>query len=154
MKKRVVILILFVATITSGYGQRNLEAFFERYADDERFTYVSIGKGAFNMVQSLGLFDEISELTKEVQLDDKNFVSNIIGLKILSLETKENEKEMKNIIDDINKITSNPRYESIVEVREKQERTSIFLAKDKTEMVIFTRDKSEMSIIWLLSKKK
>ncbi len=154
MKKGVVVLILFIAAITSGYGQRNLEAFFDHYADDERFTYVSIGKGAFNMIQSLGLFDEISELTEEIQLDDKNFVSNIIGLKILSLESKENDKEIHHIINDLNKITSNPKYEPIVEVREKQERTSIFLAKDKTEMVIFTRDKNEMSIIWLLSKKK
>ena len=53
--------------------------------------------------------------------------------------TADSSANVGNLISDINNATTRQNYEKVVEVREKGERTEIFVAKDK----------EDLSIIWL-----
>lgn len=142
MKKIIILAVLLLTASTGIYAQKTMKSIFERYADDERFSYVSVGKGAFNMVRSL---DVLGDMTS----NEKEMIANMTGLKILSLESAKNEKLFNSLISDVKSVTAGDLHETLVEVREKGERTEIFVAKDKSEMIIISKDKEDLSIIWL-----
>ena len=141
--KKILILAVLLLTASAGlYAQKTMKAIFDKYADDERFSYVSVGKGAFNMVRSL---DVLGDVTK----NEKDMIANMTGLKILSLESSPNEAVYSTLLNDVQAATSADTHETLVEVREKGERTEIFVAKDKSEMIIISKDAEDLSIIWL-----
>lgn len=142
MKKIIILAVLLLTASTGIYAQKTMKAIFDKYADDERFSYVSVGKGAFNMVRSL---DVLGDMT----LNEKEMIANMTGLKILSLESAKNEKLFNSLISDVKSVTAGDLHETLVEVREKGERTEIFVAKDKSEMIIISKAKEDLSIIWL-----
>ena len=142
MKKIIILAVLLLTASTGIYAQKTMKSIFDSYADDERFSYVSVGKGAFNMIRSL---DVLGDMTS----NEKEMIANMTGLKILSLESAKNEKLFNSLISDVKSVTAGDLHETLVEVREKGERTEIFVAKDKSEMIIISKDKEDLSIIWL-----
>ncbi len=141
MKKMITLvatLVLFVAMTQA----QTLEKFFNKYGDDERFEYVSVGKGMMNLAGALG----------GIAKDDKELMSKMRSLKILSLEGESYAGLIKTVIDDIDQIVSRGNFESAVEVRDKGERVNIYYrvtGNDNADMLIITKEKSEMSIIWI-----
>lgn len=144
MKKKIIFVIALIALAVNMQAQKSIEAVFEKYADDERFTYVSVGRGAVNMVKSLVDLDEMTS-------KEKSIIENVTGLKILTLESKtENEEKLaKNIVSDIYRVVKTDQYDVVAEVREKGERVTIYTAKNNKEILLITNKANEMSLIWI-----
>lgn len=144
MKKKILFVIALIALAVNMQARKSIEAVFEKYADDERFTYVSVGRGAINMVKSLVDLDEMTS-------KEKSIIENVTGLKILTLESKtENEDKLaKNIVSDIYRVVKTDQYDVVAEVREKGERVTIYTAKNNKEMLLITNKANEMSLIWI-----
>lgn len=124
---------------------QSLQKFFDKYGDDERFQYVSVSKGLMNMASVFG------GLAK----DDKKMMSKMQGLKILTLEENTESTFSKSVLKELYQIIENGNFETAVEVRDKGERVHIYYrisGNDDADMLLVTRDKSELSCIWIKGK--
>ncbi len=144
MKKKFVLIALGFMFAMGSYAQKSIDAVFEKYSDDERFSYVSIGKGAMNLVKS---FVDLADLSSK----ETDIIKNVSGVKILTLELDSNKenKLAKSIIEDVNKIVKSKQYEVVAEVRDKGERVNIYSNKNNKEMLIISNDGADMSLIWI-----
>ena len=144
MKKTILLLVTLLFTAITIQAQ-SLQKFFDKYADDERFQYVSINKGMVNLGSIVG----------GVSKSDQKNLSKLNGLKILTLEAASESAIMKNIIREIEQIVSNGKFESAVEVRDKGERVNIYYrvtGNDNADMLIITKDLNEFNCIWMTGK--
>lgn len=142
MKKSLLIIIAIIGFSFSLQAQKSLDAIFDKYADDDRFTYVSVGKGAMNLVKSLTGFTNLSA-------DEKKLIQDVKSVKILTLESESTGNLGKHILADINKIIDAGNYEVIAEVRDKGERVNIYAENRKKEMLIVNSDDTAISLIWI-----
>ena len=134
-------MLIFVAASQA----QSLQKFFDKYGDDERFQYVSVSKGLMNMASVFG------GLAK----DDKKMMSKMQGLKILTLEENTESTFSKSVMKELYQIIENGNFETAVEVRDKGERVHIYYrisGNDDADMLLVTRDKSELSCIWIKGK--
>ena len=135
------VLILFIAAIEA----QTLQGLFQKYSDDERFEYVSVGKGMMNLANSFG----------GIAKNEKEMMSKMRGIKILTLNTKEDTPLLKSFTKDVNDVIENGNFEVAVEARDKGERVQILYritGADNTDMLIITKDKGEFNIIWMSGK--
>lgn len=133
---------LFIVAVSQA---QTLQALFDKYSDDERFEYVSVGKGMMNMASSFG----------GIVKNDKEMMSKMKSIKILSLEGESNASLMKSVLHDLDQVVDKGDFESGVEVRDKGERVNIYYritGKDNAEMLIVTKEKGEFSLIWISGK--
>lgn len=138
-------LVVSLLIISATTQAQTLQKFFNKYADDERFQYVSISKGIMNMASVFG------GLAK----DEKKMMSKMQGLKILTLEDHSDSPIMKTVINELNQIVDDGNFESAVEVREKGERVNILyriVGVDNADLLIITKEKGEFSCIWIKGK--
>ena len=147
MKKTVTIAVLCLITLATAQA-RSIQDLFDKYADDERFTYVSVGRGAMNMVSG---FIDFATIPSE----DKEMISKINGVKILTLESATDEKLMKTIVTEVDKVVKDGQFESLAEVRDKGERVNVYMqtSKNTAELLIAVKNKKEMSLIWFSGTK-
>ena len=147
MKKTVTIAVLCLMTLVNAQAKK-IQDLFDKYGDDERFTYVSVGKGAMNMVSGFVDFAKISS-------EEKELISKINGVKILTLESEADEKLMNTIMLEMDKIVKDGQFESLAEVRDKSDRINVYMQTNKNtaELLIVVKDKKEMSLIWLSGAK-
>lgn len=134
--------LFLIITVTEA---QTLQSLFQKYADDERFEYVSVGKGMMNFASSLG----------GIAKNDKAMMSKMRGIKILSLTSKEDASLMKSFTKDVNDVLENGNFEVAVEARDKGERVQIFYrisGTDNADMLIITKEKGEFNIIWMTGK--
>lgn len=134
-------LLIFVAATQA----QSLQKFFDKHGDDERFQYVSVSKGLMNMASVFG------GLAK----DDKKMMSKMQGLKILTLEDNTESALAKSVLKELYQIIDNGNFETAVEVRDKGERVHIYYriaGNDDADMLLVTKDKSELSCIWIKGK--
>ena len=73
--------------------------------NDERFVYVSVGKG---------MLDLVSSFTNEKSNDknQKKILSNLDKIKILTLENNSDEKLMNTVLRDLNEIIHAGKYDN------------------------------------------
>lgn len=143
MKK--VITLVAVLLIVAASQAQSLQSLFEKYSNDERFEYVSVGKGMMNMASAFG----------GIAKNDKEMMSKMRSIKILSLDADENSPQMKSVVHDLDQVIDNGNFETAVEVRDKGERVHIYYritGKDNADMLIVTKEKSEFSLIWISGK--
>ncbi len=140
--KKGIILVVSLFMLTAAMQAQSLQKFFDKYADDERFQYVSVSKGIMNMASVFG------GLAK----DEEKVMSKMQGLKILTLEESEDSALMTKVLNELNKIVEEGNFESAVEVREKGNRVRILFrvsGSDNADMLIVTREKNQFSCIWI-----
>lgn len=145
MKKLVTSLFLGLI-VALGVQAQEIKKVFDKYGDDERFTYVSVGKGAMNMAKSFS--------ANYVGNSEMQIIEKMNGVRVLTLEGG-NEKIAKSFTNDIDKVIKSGNYEEIVNVRDKGERVNIYTQVDKennAEMLIITKDSDEVSLIWITGK--
>lgn len=143
--KKGIILIVSLFMLTAATQAQSLQKFFDKYADDERFQYVSVSKGIMNMVSVFG----------GLANNEKEIMSKMQGLKILSLEENYDAQLMNKVMNELNQIVETGNFETAVEVREKGERVNILYritGVDNVDMLIITKEKSEFSCIWIKGK--
>ena len=142
--KKIIFLVLAFFAVTAANGQ-TLQKFFDKYADDERFQYVSINNGLMNMASVLG----------GVAKEEKKMMSKMQNMKILTLEGDTESSFVKSVFNELNAIVENGNFETVVEVREKGERVNIYyriVGENNADMLIITKEKGEFTCIWIKGK--
>ena len=142
--KKIIFLVLTFFAVTAANGQ-TLQKFFDKYADDERFQYVSINNGLMNMASVLG----------GVAKEEKKMMSKMQNMKILTLEGDTESSFVKSVFNELNAIVENGNFETVVEVREKGERVNIYyriVGENNADMLIITKEKGEFTCIWIKGK--
>ena len=135
--------VLFFMAVAQA---QTLQSLFEKYNDDERFTYVTVGNGMMNLANVIGRHEHPNK--------NKEMVSKMKSIKILTLEDG-NTALMKSFMQELDKVLESGRFETAIEARDKGEKVHIYYrlsAKDNADMLIVTRDKSELSLIWINGK--
>jgi hypothetical protein len=141
-------LLLFIAVLmfsTSVMQGQTLQKFFDKYADDERFQYVSINRGLMNMASVFG----------GMAKDEKQMMSKMHSLRILTLEGASNSTLFSTVENELRAIVEKGNFETAVEVREKGERVNIYYrvaGQDDADMLIVTKEKGEFTCIWIKGK--
>jgi HSP20 family molecular chaperone IbpA len=144
MKKLITLIAAFFIVAAASQAQ-TLQGLFDKYADDERFEYVSVGKGMMNMASAFG----------GIAKNDKEMMSKMKGIKILTLNANSDSPLMKAIERDLSQVIEAGDFETAVEARDKGERVHIYYrvsGKDKADMLIVTKEKGELSLIWFTGK--
>ncbi|MEA4985536.1 hypothetical protein SDC9_44405 [bioreactor metagenome] len=144
MKKTILLLVSLLFTAITIQAQ-SLQKFYDKYADDERFQYVSINRGMINL----------GSIVSGISKSDQKNLSKLNGLKILTLEAASESAIMRNTIREIEQIVSNGKFESAVEVRDKGERVNIYYrvtGNDNADMLIITKEQNEFNCIWITGK--
>lgn len=137
----VAVMLVFVATNQA----QSLEKLFNKYADDERFEYVSIGNGMMNMAAAMGGMEK----------KDKAIAAKMKGIKILTLKSNSESALWKNLDKELKVVLSAGNFESAVETREKGEKVNIYYRfgeNEKSDMLIVTQERDEFSLIWISGK--
>jgi len=82
---------------------------------------------------------------------DKEALSKLKGVRVLTLESKTEGKLMKSLLDDLTKaLRSDPKAETLVETRDKGNVTSIFFTSEG--MLIVTKETNEITIVFILGE--
>ncbi|MDR3286390.1 MAG: DUF4252 domain-containing protein [Prevotellaceae bacterium] len=143
MKKLTILVVALLTMVITAQAQE-IQKLFDKYSNDERFTYVSIGSGVMGLAS---VFNK-----GKTEGATKDLISKITGLKILSLEheqgtTETNKKLFKSISDDFNSIITKAAKETLVEIRDKGEGMNIYLIDDG--IIMFSKDGNELTLIWI-----
>lgn len=144
MEKTILILVAIVISIATNNAQ-TLQSVFDKYSNDERFEYVSVGRGLISMA---GLFGGMAK-------DEKVMMAKMKNVKILTLESAVDTPIMKTFIQEVQKLLENGNFETAIEVRDKTERVNIYYrvtGKDNADLLIVTKDKGEYNLIWISGK--
>jgi len=141
MKKMLTLIAALFILVAVNQAQ-TLKSLFDKYADDERFEYVSVGKGMMNMASAFG----------GIGKHEKEMMGKMKGIKILTLSASSDSPLMKSVERDLRQVIDDGDFETAVEARDKGERVHIYYrvsGKDNADMLIVTKEKGELSLIWM-----
>lgn len=144
MKQIITIIALLFMIVCAGQAQ-TLQSLFEKYGNDERFQFVSVGKGVINMT---GIFGDLAK-------DENGWMTKMRSIKILTLEEDLNSVLSKTVSNEINQLIESGKYKTAVEVRDKAQRVNIYyrvVGADNADMLIVTKEKDSLSLIWINGK--
>ena len=143
MKKMITLFALLL--IVAASQAQTLQSFFDKYSNDERFEYVSVGKGMMNIGHAFG----------GNKKDNSEMMSKMKSIKILTLTAEASSALMKSVVSELDQVVEKGNFETAVEARDKGERVHIyyrFTGKDNADMLIVTKEKGEFSLIWITGK--
>jgi len=143
MKKMITLFALLL--IVAASQAQTLQSFFDKYSNDERFEYVSVGKGMMNIGHAFG----------GNKKDNSEMMSKMKSIKILTLNAEASSALMKSVVSELDQVVEKGNFETAVEARDKGERVHIyyrFTGKDNADMLIVTKEKGEFSLIWITGK--
>ncbi|MHB9055231.1 MAG: DUF4252 domain-containing protein [Paludibacteraceae bacterium] len=145
MKKKLSIFAILLVLSAIGQAQ-TLNKLFQKYADDNRFEYLSIGKG---MLGFASIFADYGVLT-DGQME------KITGVKMLKLEKDSANMELASkFVKEIDVIIKKGNFEVSLIKRDKNQLTYIYKRIDKranADMLLFTRSNSLINFVWLMGK--
>ena len=105
--KRLLLIVLLTVTFTFVYGQKSIDALFEKYAGKDGFTTVTISGNLFKLAKCFDSEDD----------HDKNSISaNITEIRILSQENE--DIRVENFYDMVIKDIDLNKYEEFMRVKE------------------------------------
>ena len=145
MKKIGLILVFATLISTFSFGQNDaISTFFSDYADDDRFTSVSIGPKLFSMV---------SKVTPEdMDQDVRDLIANLDRLKILTADLSDGMSYFKDAEGRINR----KEYEELMVVKEGKNEEVLFLVKEKNdvinELLMISGSDSDFTLISFVGK--
>ncbi len=140
MKKTAFILVIILIIPLSVIRGQNLNSIFKEYGEQDDFEMVSINK---MMMMFAGMF---------VEKDEKELLSKISGVRIL---TSESGKRQKSLMNDIKLVVNKEKFENLVKVRDKGEHLDIYYKEKengKSDLLIVSSESSEVSVIWISGK--
>ena len=143
MKKMITLFALLL--IVAASQAQTLQSFIDKYSNDERFEYVSVGKGMMNIGHAFG----------GNKKDNSEMMSKMKSIKILTLNAEASSALMKSVVSELDQVVEKGNFETAVEARDKGERVHIyyrFTGKDNADMLIVTKEKGELSLIWINGK--
>lgn len=143
--KKILTLVAALFILATTNQAQTLQNLFDKYGNDERFEYVSVGAGMMNLASAFG----------GMAKNEKQMMSKMKGIRILTLNQSSETSLMKSVIHDLDQIVEKGNFETAVEARDKGERVHIYYrvtGKDNAEMLIITKEKNELSLIWITGK--
>ena len=121
MKKIALIVIAIMASmVVRAQDYKNL---YQKYSDDERVTAVYISPAMFKLI---GKLPEVK--VEEKGVDFGPMIKAMTGFYVLQTEDKELAEKM---FKDIAKVVDGRKYETLMEVKDKGQRTNIYSLGDK-----------------------
>ena len=144
MKKTIMLFAVLFMLVLATQAQ-TLQSLFDKYGSDERFEYVSVGKGMMNMASAFG----------GIAKNEKQMMSKMKGIKILTLNENSDSPLMKSVVRELDQIIEKGNFETAVETREKGESVRVYYrvtGNDNAEMLTVTKERGELSIIWIVGK--
>ena len=147
--KKIMTLVAVLLVVAASQAQ-TLQSFFDKYSNDERFEYVSVGKGMMNM-GNLFIGGGHAGHAK----DNCDIASKMKSIKILTLNAEANSALMKSVLSEFDQVLEKGNFLTAVETRDKGEKVNIlyrFTGKDNADMIIVTKEKGEFSLIWMSGK--
>ena len=141
--KKISILVALLLIVVATQAQ-TLQSLFEKYSDDERFTSVTVGNGMMNLGSIMGKNNH----------HNKEMASKMKSVRILTLDDI-NSAISKTFMQELDKVIEDGKFTTAIEARDKGERVHIYYrisGKDNADMLIVSRDKTEISLIWISGK--
>ncbi len=140
MKKIGLILVFATLISTFSFGQKDaISLFFSDYADDDRFTSVSIGPKLFEMVSKV--------TTEDMDSDVRKLINDLDRLRILSADVDDGMSYFK----DATKRIDRNGYEELMVVKEGKDEEVLFLVKEKgdiiTELLMISGSQDDFTLI-------
>ena len=117
--KRLLLLAILTITFTSVYGQKSIDALFEKYGGKEGFTTVTIDGDLFKLARCFGNDEEDS---------DNQMSANITEIRILTQEDEAIKAE--NFYDMIMKDIDLNKYEEFMRVKESDQDLRMLVRAD------------------------
>lgn len=147
--RKITILVATLLMLAIAAQAQQIQKIIDKYSDDERFTYVSIGSGLLDLGMN---FLKSSKVKFEVEnLNAQDALSKLKGVRVLTLESKKDEKVMKSLVDDLTKaVRADSNAETIVEVKDKGEITNIYLTSEG--LLIVTKDAKDLTVVCILGE--
>jgi len=143
--KRLLIFPAILLFLTCGLKAQNLNRFFQKYDDDNRFESVSVGKFLFNLAL----------LSNDIKGEERELLANLRKVKILTTNENAQPEFTSKVMRDLQKVIENGDFENLVEVREKGERVNIYTRMNGdyfTDLLIEVKDATEINLIWINGK--
>ena len=123
-----------------------IDKLFRKYSDDERFEYMSAGKGIMGI---FSLFTDYSMVTD-------GLMEKITGMKILKLDADSADQTLSSdFISDIDNVIIDGRFETSLKKKCKTEQTYVYRRIDKkmnSDLLVLTKDQYGVTLIWLKGK--
>ena len=144
--KKIMTLVAVLLVVAASQAQ-TLQSFFDKYSNDERFEYVSVGKGMMNLGNMFK--------GKGHTGDNNDIASKLKSIKILTLNADAGSDLMKKVISEFDQVLEKGNFVTAVETRDKGEKVNIlyrFTDKDNADMLVVTIEKGEFSLIWMNGK--
>jgi len=142
-KKKVLFLISIGLFLSIALKAQTVEQFFNKYADNKSFRYVSISKGMINLASLFGKEDA----------GNSQMLSRVDGMKVLTLKSLRKSKVSKAFFVDIEKtLSTDPPFVCLMEARENGVYTKVLNRqnkKNKTDILIVSKSDSVQHFIWL-----
>jgi len=141
--KKITILVATLLMMTIAAQAQAIQKIIDKYSNDERFTYVSVGSGLIDLGMSF-LGDKVEGLGKDA-------LSKMKGIRVLTFESETDEKVMKSVVDELTKvIRADSKAETLVESRSKGETTNIYFTSEG--LLIVNKSAKELSVVCILGE--
>jgi basic membrane lipoprotein Med (substrate-binding protein (PBP1-ABC) superfamily) len=103
--KKLLLLLFLTGTLTVAYGQKSIDALFDKYAGRDGFTTVTVNG---NLLKLIGCFDDDE--------DDDSLPANVTEIRILAQD--DDSMEVENFYDQAIKGLNLNQYEEFMRVKE------------------------------------
>lgn len=149
MKKLLLSLLLVAASL--GAGAQSANELYNKYAGKKDVSAVYISPAMFKMMKSLPDMDVAG---KEDDLDISSIVENLEGMYVIEME---NARELPAFKADVDKFLKSRRLELLLESKEEDELTRIYVCQKGdvvSEFVVLTVERDEADLITFTGKMK
>ena len=130
---------------TTTANAQTIKDFFDRYSQDERFDYVSIGR---EMIGLAGVFSAADTTAM-------NTLSRISGMRILTLTDGFDDSLMQDVRQEAEALVRNGHFDTLAEVRRGGERVNVYrrtATEGDDDLLVVTQDEAELTLIWIQGK--
>lgn len=130
---------------TTTANAQTIKDFFDRYSQDERFDYVSIGR------EMLGLAGVFSAADTTAM----NTLDRISGMRILTLTDGFDDSLMQDVRQEAEALVRNGHFDTLAEVRSGGERVNVYrrtATEGDDDLLVVTQDEAELTLIWIQGK--
>ena len=130
---------------TTTANAQTIKDFFDRYSQDERFDYVSIGR---EMIGLAGVFSAADTTAM-------NTLDRISGMRILTLTDGFDDNLMQDVRQEAEALVRNGHFDTLAEVRSGGERVNVYrrtATEGDDDLLVVTQDEAELTLIWIQGK--
>ena len=130
---------------TATANAQAIKDFFDRYSQDERFDYVSLGR---EMISLAGVFGGADTTAM-------NTLDRISGMRILTLTDGFDDSLMQDVRREAESLVTNSDFDTLAEVRSGGERVNVYrrtATEGDDDLLVMTQDEAELTLIWIQGK--